>query len=331
MFLFKNKNQGYRFRHKPKPCRRNSGLNAFEKKRSGSFFKNFLLASFFILFFYFFFFSDQFLINEIKVEGNRNIPENDIKNIVNTEISKLFMGIIPENNYFFNKDDAIRSALLVKLPEIKTINIKKENYKIIMIDIAEKDSKVIWCKLDDCYYIDNSAMAFSDASNELQTEEKPLKIIEQAVIEEELGDDMAVSELKSDSAITIEKNIGTGTGKPENAISKKDINEQEALTPIKIGEKVSDEDFIDFTIKLNRELASKTNLNIKFFKTKGTKTREVIAFTDKNVRLYFNTIGDPISQVSYLSEFLSSGIEKGKENGLKYIYLESENKIYYRY
>lgn len=331
MFIFKNKKRSNHFRYKPKSCNRNSRLRSLGKKRSSAFIKTSLLTVFVLLFFYFFFISSFFLINEIKVEGNRNISENDIKNIANMEMSKKFMGIIPENNYFFNQENTIKSVLYNKFPEIKSINIKKVNNKIIIINIIEKESKIIWCRLDDCYYIDSNATAFSNASDQLLTEEKPLKIIEQLTIEEESGDDNGVSELKSNSGVIAKKDNGFETNKPKDASGNKDEKEKLTLSSIKIGEKVSDEDFIDFTIKLNRELASKTNLNIKFFKTKGTKTREVIAFTDKNVRLYFNTIGDPISQVSYLSEFLSSGIEKGKENGLKYIYLESENKIYYRY
>ncbi|MFZ2970124.1 MAG: FtsQ-type POTRA domain-containing protein [Minisyncoccia bacterium] len=325
MFKFRTKKRNNRFRYKPKFVKKNSGLRSVWGKSNNTNIS--ILLSFFVLLFsYFFLFSDILLISEIRVEGNRNISQDDIKNIANIELSKKLMGIIPENNYIFNQDDKIKSALFNKFSEIKSIDIKKGNNKTLLINITEKESNIIWCRSDDCYYIDGNATAFSNANEQLLTDEKPLKIIEQLTIEEELADDISVSELKNND-------IMAASEIEANDSDKAVVNEKEniALAPIRIGDKLSDEDFIDFAIKLSREIASKTSLNIKFFKTKGTKTREIIAFTDKNVRLYFNTTGSPASQVSYLSEFLTNGVEKGRENELRYIYLESENKIYYRF
>ncbi len=331
MFINKNKKKLARFQYRPRSFDRNSRLRPAGKRSSAAFIKKLMLPVFLILFIHFVFFSDFFRINEIKVKGSINISEDEIKKIVNGEISKKFMGVIPENNYFIDQENAIRSALSERFPEIRAISIKKEKYKTLSISIDEKESKIIWCRSSDCYYIDSSAIAFSDASNQLQTEEKPLKIIEEPIIEEEMGDNNGGPALNTESMAKAK--IDSEADVDESKASEGNGQEKESSVaePIKIGEKLSDEDFIGFAIKLDKEISAKTGLKIKFYKTKGTKTREIIAFTDKNIRLYFNTTNDPSSQVYYLSEILSNSIEKGRENDLKYIYLESENKVYYKF
>ena len=71
-------------------------------------------------------------------------------------------------------------------------------------------------------------------------------------------------------------------------------------------------------------------MKIKYYKTKGIKTRELIAYTDRNIRIYFNATNDAKLQTTYLKDFISKGIGKKEINALEYIYLESGNKIFYK-
>ena len=112
---------------------------------------------------------------------------------------------------------------------------------------------------------------------------------------------------------------------------KKENNKNEIVfEPIKINDQVSDSDFINFAVSVDAKIKNSTALNINYYKTKGTRYRELIAYTDKNTRIYFNTTDSADSQVNHLKDFLSKGIDRKKIDTLKYIYLKSGNRIFYK-
>ncbi len=296
-------------------------------------------AVFFII--YFLFFSQLFLIKEIKVNGNRSINSENIENITMLEISSAIFGFIPGNNFFFDKNEMVKLALTEEFSEIKSIEVKRIFPNALEIKIVEKKPTIIWCRLDDCYYIDNGGVVFARADNNLKmdADKRIIKIIEEKIIkeeelmeekepeekiikkEEEMGNlSLDGGELEEDSGDSNDNGI-------ENIEEKK---EEIVLSPIEINEKVSDGDFIDFALNIDREIKRTTMLKIKFYKTKGTRTRELIAYTDKNIRLYFNAMENADLQVKYLKDFLLKGIGKDEIDNLEYIYLESGNRIFYK-
>ena len=292
---------------------------------------------------YFLFFSQAFLIKEIKISGNRSISSENIENAAKAEMSDAAFGFIPGNNFLFDKNEKIKSALTEEFSEIKSIEIKRIFPNALKIKIVEKEPTIIWCRFDDCYYIDNNGAVFARADNNLKlnADKRIIKIIEEEIIKEE-----ELVEEKSEGEELIEKELAIGELKNEKEI-KNEVeieNEKEVknsppdkgglggvvLSPIEINDKVSDGDFIEFALNIDREIKRNTQLKIKFYKTKGTKTRELIAYTDKNIRLYFNAMEDVSLQVRYLKDFLLKGIGKDEIDNLEYIYLESGSRIFYK-
>ncbi|MCK5465966.1 FtsQ-type POTRA domain-containing protein [Candidatus Parcubacteria bacterium] len=385
--------------------------------------KKIIIAGSIFLIIYFIFFSQLFLLKKIKVEGNKNILSDNIKGIINNNTSQPILGFIPGNNFFLNKDEEIETILLNEFSEIESVEVNKKFPRLLEIKITEKTPLIIWCRLDNCFYIDNNGTAFLSAGKKIFTEkdEKIIKIIEQLEIEEETEDKLEMSKAKNDGAENEKKNDVTYklsaeqfekvrlffVGEEQNdwvatypvlfAIAGKDLGlpvlselsdqpttyslsfaqkrvgdlkrievrddkkifyirinfnfenenifvniieeeedkkgkeeEEVVFEPIKINSKVSDSDFINFAVDIDAKIKNNTVLNINYYKTKGTKSRELIAYTDKNTRIYFNTIDSANLQASYLKDFLSKGIDRKKIDTLKYIYLKSGNKIFYK-
>ena len=369
-----------------------------------------LIISIFLIV-YFIFFSQFFLIKKIEIEGNKNILSDNIKEIINNNISQPILGFIPGNNFFFNKSEEIETILLNEFSEIKSVEVNKKFPNLLKIKITEKNPLIIWCRLDSCYYIDNNGTAFLSAEKKLLAEkdEKFIKIMEQSEIEEELEDKLEMNETENNNVedkkndltyklnaeefekvrlfFTREKQsdwvatypalfaiAGEDLGLPVlsdslnfakkmiddlkrievcdgekifyirinfnyenesifvNVIEEieKEIEEEIIFEPIKINDKVSDSDFINFAVALDSKIKNITALNINYYKTKGTKCRELIAYTDKNTRIYFNATDNADLQVNYLQDFLSKGMDKEKIDTLKYIYLKSGNRIFYK-
>jgi hypothetical protein len=352
------------------------------------------------------------LIKEIEIEGNKNISSGDVINIINNKISKPILWFIPGNSFMFFKNEEIEVVLINEFSEIKSIEIKKKFPNSLEIKIDEKNPLIIWCRLDDCYYVDNNGVAFLSADRNLSTGEnkKFIKIIEQLEIEEEINKTESNNiENKKKNNVTYKLNdeqfekvrlfftrekqndwvatypdlfaiAGEDFGLPVlseiparstlyslnfakkkidnlkrievrdgerifyirinfnyenksifvNVIEEKEEGEVIILNPIKINDEVSDSDFINFAIEIDKGIKDNTFLNIKYYKTKGTRSRELIAYTDKNTRIYFNATNDASLQVGYLKDFLLKGMDEKKIDILKYIYLESGNKIFYK-
>lgn len=304
------------------------------EKRNG---RTVLLLSVFLIV-YFLFFSPFFLIKEIDVSGNEIISQYDIKNAVRSEIGKSIFGLVPGNNFIFDKGEIIKTVLWNNFSQIKSIEIKKIFPDKIAIKIEEKEPILIWCRTESCFYLDGEGMAIlpqNQASKNLQNR-KFIKIVEQSIIEEELEEDVNIKAMKeadggvSDKVLLDDKSQKQNMGENSEQAETKYRMTQNAHSPIKLNEKVSDENFIDFTVAINKELENKTGLKIKYYKTKSVVGKELIAYSDKNTRFYFDASGDASLQVRYLNDFLSKGVGKEKINTLKYVYLMADNKIFYK-
>lgn len=324
------------FRKKRKPLGRfnapiyhkNRGFRYFNKKRSPLYSKIIPGLLIFLIFINLLLFSGIFEIKNVSVINNINIKQEDLINSTKEILSAKLFGIIPLNNYLLANENDIRSSLLNKYPIIESLDIKKKPFSDLIIKTKEKDSRIIWCKLGSCYYLDSGSIAFANANEELILKDKPLKIYEQPVIEEESEDNYSEKNNKELDELEIPLTDASYDHKEPGDATEKIGTAPEKT--IELNDRVADEYFIRFLDEIDKLIASKTRLNIKYYKTKGAGTREVIAYTDKNTRLYFDSAAKASSQADYLAYFLNEGIAEDKINDLKYIYLKSDNKIFYR-
>jgi len=330
MILFKKKKKKL-WRSRPKPRR---SKFTFLKRKNGAVnvFKKIIAAELVFFVVYFLFFSDFFLIKNIEINGNKSINSDDVKSAAINEMSAPEFGFIPGNNFLFNKNEKIKSALIKEFSEIKSVEVKKSFPNILEIEIIEKEPTVIWCRFNDCYYVDNSGIVFARANDNsnINNGEKIIKIIEEEIIkEEEITEELVKKEeIKKEKEIKKEEEIKIK--EEEIKSSPPDKGGLGGVNPIKINDKISDSDFIDFALDIDKEIRYNTQLKIKFYKTKGTYTRELIAYTDRNIRLYFNTMEDANLQVEHLKDFLLKGVNKNEIDNLEYIYFKAGRKIFYK-
>lgn len=275
------------------------------------------------------FFSRLFLIENIEISGNNNVRSDDIKNVVSNEIFKPIFWFIPGNNFFLNlnRDENIKTVLLDKFPEIETIKIEKKLSNNITINIVEKRPELIWCRASDCYYIDDSGMVLALADKIQKTNEKNrfIKIIEEP---DGISDDVGNSE--KDSAILSDKIKKTRNAQKPDYNQESEDNAEKTPNRIKFGDVVSDKDFVSFAAETDKEIKKNTMLEIKYYKTGGTKTRELVAYTENDIKIFFDATNNAKSQVEYLRDFINSGVGEKDISKIKYIYLRADNKIFYK-
>lgn len=339
----------------------------FQKRKKGiiKVFKYSLLPALVFFIFYFVFFSNFFAIEKIDIKGNQTVSRESIEENIKSKSFSSVLGIFSENNYFLNNKEKTKENLLENFPEIETIAVEKKFPDILEVEITEKNPLILWCRMESCYYLDSEGIAFmaEDNENKIYKDRKFIKIIEEVKIKEEAADqenekvksetldnkvdneDDANNEDKKyfedkygqylikedeDGKKYYEKLGNEGEIKKIYITEEKEIEEEKNPGPIKAGEKAADGDFVAFALELDKIIKNQTDLKIIYYKTKGVKTREIIAYTDKNTRIYFNVMDEAESQVKYLKDFLSKGIEENKTNALEYIYLKSGNKVFYK-
>ncbi|MEA2097936.1 MAG: FtsQ-type POTRA domain-containing protein [Patescibacteria group bacterium] len=323
-----------------KPKKFMSRKHLFSKKNKNDSVKKLKRGLFAILIFiiiYFVFFSKFFIIEETNISGNKTISREGIEKIIENENSNKALVILSRKNFFLSDKDKLREKLLNEFPEIETIMIKKKFPNTLEIEITEKNPLILWCRTENCYYLDLKGIAFMTEDNgmEIYKDKKFIKIIEKIKIKEEIEDKLERERERKAKEATLTpsndiQNLIDSEISDDPEDKEEDKEKDIILEPIKINDKVADEDFINFVFELDNNIRNDTDLKIKYYKTKGAKTREIIAYTNKNIRIYFNTIDNAKTQTTYLKDFISIGIGKNEINTLEYIYLKSGNKIFYK-
>jgi len=286
-------------------------------------------------------FTDYFAIKNIKVSGIESISQDEIQQAVRKELSNKIYGKIPENNFIYISAGSLEKKLKTAFPEIESVVVVKKFPSTLTINVKEKQPALVWCR-NSCYFVNSQGVAFLPTNDQDLASQKKhyIKIIEQSVIPEETDGSpdisSSTSQIESTAAGSVD-NLSPDGSKPsavetapETNAALEIVSNGLALPDVTLNDKVSDDSFIKFALDVNDYLSYNNLIKVKYYKTKGTKTRELIAYTDKNIRIYFDATRDAKTQTDNLMYFMEKGIDKSSIDNLKYIYLKNTDRIFYK-
>jgi len=276
-------------------------------------------------------------INKITIIGTENIAAGKLEELVKGEMAIKKYGFLPGDSFLFQDKEALKKKIKENFTEVESANISLVFPDEIILDIKEKNTALIWCR-DACYFVNEKGVAFfiADEGRMIKEQKRFVKIIEEADIAEETEEERkAIMEEagggEAESADAKEdgiKNAEDGSGAED--IEAENSEESPVLPPITLNEKVADENFIGFAVKVGELLENNTKIKLKYFKTKGYRTREIIGFTSQNTRLYFDTTKSAEKQVKNMNYLLKEVIGEEKIDTLQYIYLKNEDRVFYK-
>lgn len=280
-------------------------------------------------------FSGYFTIKNIIISGNEIIEKSKIEEAARSQLSFKICGFIPGDSFLFADKKKIAEKLAGDFSEIEKVEITRKFPDRLEIVIKEKIPALIWCRAN-CYFVNGQGAAFlqADGQEAANPDRHFIKVIEEKDIAEEKQEGSPSDSASVSAAAVAESGndplfVESGDGAHETAETDTETQSNDS-SAIAMNEQVSDENFIGFTIDINNKIGYNSKLKIKYYKTKGTRTRELIAFTDKNTRIYFDTTQSAQKQADNLAEFLEKGIEKDKIDGIKYIYLKNDDRVFYK-
>ena len=113
-------------------------------------------------------FSSWFLVKEIKVSGQKEVPEEEIRNLVADYLERryFFNYISPFSNIILASSESIEDSLKNRFPTIETVRVSKDLFKKnLTVEIVEKKAAGIWCldNSDKCLYFDGEGFLFKVA------------------------------------------------------------------------------------------------------------------------------------------------------------------------
>lgn len=113
-------------------------------------------------------------IDTVVIEGNRVLTPDDVRGVVETELSGRYLLLFSKSNIVIYPKKRIKEALLKTYKRIKGVRVALENLKSlqsIKVSITEREGKYLWCgdtlpendEVASCYYVDDSSFLFAEA------------------------------------------------------------------------------------------------------------------------------------------------------------------------
>jgi len=140
-------------------------------KRKKPFYKNKFFLVFILVFiilgisFYIFSFAPFFQIKEIQIYGEKTIPANDLKTVLNEKIEKRIFSFFSKSIFLINPKK-IESEFLQKYPKISKIEIKRKLPSTLILNIQEREPVGIFLVDDKKFFVDSTGIIFEEAQSE---------------------------------------------------------------------------------------------------------------------------------------------------------------------
>lgn len=183
-------------------------------KKKKSIFGNrfFWLALLFLIFigiiFYLICFLPVFQIKEIKVIGNQKLSTEDIRNLIEENISQKFL-FFNSKSIFLVKSDKIRGEIYKKFPQLFLVNLKRKLPNTLTVEVKERTAIGVWCQNENCFYLDREGIIFEENPGQTEfiiksEEQKPQAFLGEKVIEENFLESILEIEKKLKENLKIE-------------------------------------------------------------------------------------------------------------------------------
>jgi cell division septal protein FtsQ len=108
-----------------------------------------------------FFGSGVFKVESIDVQGANTVKVESLKEVVNSYLDQGEF-VKKRNNIFLVRLGDLREDILEQIPKLKEVELKRNLFNGLLINITEKEPRGIYCT-DDCYYFDQQGIIYEPA------------------------------------------------------------------------------------------------------------------------------------------------------------------------
>ena len=109
-------------------------------------------------------FSPFLEVDSISVEGNKEIPIEQIIEKVNETMKGTYFKYFSRRNLFLVRKSAINNKLKSEFNRLEVSSIEKKFPRAILIKVKERQPELVWCSGGVCYLVDKSSLVYSGAN-----------------------------------------------------------------------------------------------------------------------------------------------------------------------
>jgi len=321
-------------------------INEYFHKRNNIFsWQAKVLFLFFIFIFiylvYFFFFSNYFKINQIIVEGNKEISTAEIRAKCTDLLNKRRFLFLKNDNYFLFDTEKVKETFS-KDYLFDKLEVDKKYFSTIFISLKEKPYKLFYVIDKSSFLIDSSGIAVSRldyeevvAEENSDFNEKVIikEVPEEAVMNQEEIDEQEAKivrghelyqETNSTSTVFIWENTSAGMIVKEADLIEPNIEDVYPELP-EIGSKVFPVELVENILYLDSNYNQKFGENREYYKIQYEKKDFLSMLTSEDYYIYFKLDENIDSQLSNLYRYL---IEEDNDlTDIEYIDLRQKDQI----
>ncbi|MFH1508980.1 MAG: FtsQ-type POTRA domain-containing protein [bacterium] len=107
---------------------------------------------------YLFFYSPVFAIEGLVVPEAANVPSARVKEVLNEELNKSFLGILPKRNIFIFSENKVKKDVLNKIPQLEDITLTRRLPDVLKVELKEKTPSAIWMSGGVPYFVDDEGI-----------------------------------------------------------------------------------------------------------------------------------------------------------------------------
>ncbi|MFA6321859.1 MAG: FtsQ-type POTRA domain-containing protein [Candidatus Buchananbacteria bacterium] len=234
-------------------------------------------------------------ISNIRVAGNEFISDEEIKAVIEKQISKKrFLFFSQKNILFFNKYQAKR--LLNKMYSLQDLKVSKKYFNTVDVWIKEKTTSIIFINNQGKFNLDENGVAIKKY---------------------ELG----LSDQK-------ERTGSVEIIRPLSASTDLAVVMDKSNTDIQIGKEVLPKKTVDYILSLQDELKKSADFDILQYSIENPESDELTLATSEGWELRVKSTGTVSKQIYLLNLVLQEKIKD--RNTLHYIDLRFGDKINYQ-
>lgn len=145
-----------------------SGVPKRDDQKKRSKFSRFLFWILFLAFLgvcvFMLFFSPYLEIESIAVEGNKDIPSEEIIAKVDEVTGGKYFGYLSKRNILFMSKKQINEKLKSDFNRLEVSAIEKKFPKAVLIKVKERQPEMAWCSGGVCYMVDKEGLVYAGAN-----------------------------------------------------------------------------------------------------------------------------------------------------------------------
>jgi len=113
---------------------------------------------------YLLFFSPFLEVEAVSVEGNNEIPSEQIVGKIDGVMEGHYLKYFPKRNFFLVRKSAISGELKNSFNRLEISSIEKKFPRTVLVKVKERQPELVWCSAGVCYLADKIGLVYSGAN-----------------------------------------------------------------------------------------------------------------------------------------------------------------------